>query len=95
MVPVLADLAGIVRPRASGVALDFGKGFPAGALGKRESQVFALGLPLLPLGVHVTDREPHLGKDVRDGSDEIVAVSPKGAADPRVGSLARSREFIP
>ena len=84
-IAVLANLTGVVRPCAAGVALDFDECLPPGDALTCKPQVFTFRLVLLPLCVHVADTEPEVDKNVPGCSSQAIAVGPEGTSDPPIG----------
>ena len=90
---MLANLASIVRPRTSSVALHFDNGFPPGIVLKCEPQVFALRLAQLQICVHIANVESEVGEKLGGGSGQFIPVSPEGSPGSLIGSLAFRGQF--
>lgn len=91
---MLANLAGIVRPRTAGVPLHLDDGFPVGTPFKCETQIFLLRLAFSAFRVHVTDDKAELAKNLSGCYNQLITISRESPPNTRIGLLSFSGQFL-
>ena len=92
-IAVLADLTGVVRSRATGIALHFNDCLPVRKASNCEPQIFAFRLAGLYFRVHVSDFKPKEGEHLLGCGNQVVAVGPEDSSDPLICLLRFLGQF--